>query len=577
MNWWDADPVAQPAAKLGNFWEGDARVSPPKPVGAAMSVNNPPTMIGPGPRTSHSPNASPSWGQVAGDFVTNLPRSLRDDVIVPTYEALRYRPVETAKSVLDVLAGVSEILPQPRMTEEARRERNALAAKYPVREAREARSKAAAAAVWQDFVDAYGSEEALKNTLANHPGRFVMDASTLGTAGGAAPGRVVQVVARAGAVIDPLTQTGNVIKGAGKLTDVAGSNVLGMTTGAGSESIRAAGRAGREGGATGKAFTDNMRGNVPIEDIVVLAKSGLEEIRKDRAAAYKAGKADLSKDATVLDFTNIDASVAKASDVGEYRGRSGSGPAQTTEPKAVAITQEMTDSINAWKQLDPAEFHTPEGLDALKRRLGNIRDSTQQGSPDRVAADRIYRAVRDEVAAQAPGYAKMMEDYSVASDKIKEVTKTFSLGEKATGDTAARKLQSATRDGAQTSWRKRGELLNELATYEPDLPYAIAGQSLNALAPRGLVARAGSMYAGGSAIAGLLANPLSALPTIASLPAFSPRIIGEVVYLGGKAVGSVDQVAKVLGITPARLRAGELGAYQAGRNEETTGNALRVQ
>ena len=354
----------------------------------------------------------------------------------------------------------------------------------------------------------------------------------------------------------------------GRVIEPVVSNVLGMTTGAGTESIRAAARAGKKGGAAADAFTDNMRGNVPIEEIVDTAKSALEKIRQERAAAYKAGKANLAQDATVLNFDNIDSAVAKASDIGEYRGRSGTGPAMSTEPKAVAITAEMTDSVNAWKQLDPAEFHTPEGLDALKRRLGNIRDSTPPRTPERVAADRIYRAVRDEVGQQAPGYFKMMEDYARSSDKLKEVTKTFSLGDMSTWDTAARKLQAATRDNANTSWRSRGELLNELAAYEPSLPYAISGQSLNALAPRGLVGRGGVMAMG----AGAVSNPLNLL----SLPAFSPRIVGETVYLGGKAAGKIDDVAGALGIDAATLRAAAQASFQAGR-ATTQPNMLRVQ
>lgn len=561
---WDAFPDVPPKADTwAAFPDAPARAAP-QPVGAAMSVNNPPPQIGPGPRTSQMPNASPSWGQVAVDFVTNLPRSLRDDVIVPTYEAITQRPVETAKNVLDVATGALENLPQPRMTEE---KRNALALANPEREVARERSKAAAAAFGQDYIDAYGSEEVLKNTLSHHPGRVLMDASTLGSVGGTLPGRVGQISGRVGAALDPLTQAGNVVKLGAKGVEKVTSNALGMTTGAGPESIRAAGRAGRKGGDAAKAFTENMRGDVPIENIVDLAKAGLEKIRLERADAYKAGKADLSKDKTVLDFNDIDAKVSKASEIGTYKG-------QTTEPKAVAITKEMTDSIDAWKALDPAEFHTPEGLDALKRNLGNIRDSTQYGTPDRVAADRIYRAVRDEIAAQAPGYAKMMEDYAKSSEKIKEVTKTFSLSEKATGDTAARKLQSATRDGAQTSWRKRGELLNELATHEPDLPYAIAGQSLNALMPRGLVARGGGMYAAGSAGAGILANPLSAIPGAASLAAFSPRIVGETVYFGGKAMGSVEKFADMLGVDAAALRTAGQGSFQAGRADDIRSRAL---
>jgi hypothetical protein len=79
------------------------------------------------------------------------------------------------------------------------------------------------------------------------------------------------------------------VQKAGKLTEPPASNVLGFTTGAGTENVRAAGRAGLEGGKAAAA----LRANVPIDQIVDLAKSGLEKIKAERAEAYKAGKVDL--------------------------------------------------------------------------------------------------------------------------------------------------------------------------------------------------------------------------------------------------------------------------------------------
>lgn len=590
------DPPKAAGLPPGFVLDAAPPAAAPKPVGAAMSVNNPPPKMlmqppgedadraaleNPGtplpnarPDTSQRPVAPPpqaapqqgrTWGNVLGEAVTNIPESAGHFAAATVQPVLH--PVDTGNALLALGKGVaSKAMPEEKTFTPGGTGKPKFRAVVQTPDAlkRKAETEAPADAVGAFFADRYGSVDGFKNALATDPVGVAADVATVLTMGGGmlvrAPGVIgqgAQIIQRAGAAIDPLTQTGNVLKLAGKGVEKVASNALGMTTGAGPESIRAAGRAGREGGAAAEAFTENMRGNVPIETIVDLAKSGLEKIRKERADAYKAGKADLSKDATVLDFSSIDAAVAKGSEVGEYRGRSGTGPAMTTEPKAVAITKEMTDSIDAWKKLDPAEFHTPEGLDALKRTIGNIRDSTQYGSPERVAADRIYRAVRDEVAAQAPGYSKMMEDYAKSSEKIKEVTKDFSLGERATGETAARKLQSATRDGAQTSWRKRGELLNELATHEPTLPYAIAGQATNALAPRGIVARGGSMIAAG----GVLANPLNALP----LAAFSPRIVGETVYLGGKAVGGIEDVASYLGMSASSLRALGQASFQAGR------------
>ena len=76
-----------------------------------------------------------------------------------------------------------------------------------------------------------------------------------------------------------------------------------------------------------------------------------------------------------------------------------------------------------------------------------------------------------------------MGDYSKASEGINEAVKTFSLKERGSADTAIRKLQSTTRNHVQANYGQRTRVMDELAGYEPGLPYAVAGQAMNALAP----------------------------------------------------------------------------------------------
>lgn len=505
--------------------------------------------------TNQPPASGRSWMTVPREALSNLPASAGNFVNALVQPIIH--PIDTGKALVSLADAVGSKISRPG---------NLLRVgdPEPTPEQLKARAEreAPADAVGQFLVDRYGSEEGIKNTLATDPVGVMADVATVLTGGGAAAarapgivGKVGQVTGKLGAAIDPLTIAGDAVKGAGRLAEPVISNTLGMTTGAGTESVRVAGRAGREGGDAAKTFTANMRGDVPVDQIVDMAKSGLEKIRQERAEAYKAGKVDLSKDKTVIPFDDIDAAIGKASEVGAFKGVNINRPAGKTMDEISAIVSE-------WKALDPAEFHTPEGLDALKRSIGAVRDSAEHGTPARVAADRVYNAVKTEIETQAPAYAKMMEDYARSSEKLKEVTRTFSLGERATGETAARKLQAATRDGAQTSWRNRGELLEELSKYVPDLPYAIAGQSTNALAPRGIVGR-------GGLTASLIANPANALLA----PAFSPRFVGETVYLGGKAIGTIDDVADALGITTNALRGIGQAAFQAGRTE----NVMRAR
>lgn len=397
------------------------------------------------------------------------------------------------------------------------------------------------------FSDRFGSLRRIRNSLISDPVGMAADAATVATGGAALPGRAGLIAGKVASAVDPIAQTGNALKLAGKGGEVLASNALGMTTGAGTQSVRTAARAGREGGEKAEAFTQNMRGHVPVSDVVDTAKDAVGQMRVDRSKAYKEGMADLSKDKTVMDFAPIDNAVDKAANVGSFKG-------QTVEPRAQELVAEMRSTVNEWKALDPAEFHTPEGIDALKRRLGNLRDATQPGTPERVAADRVYKAVRDQLADQAPGYAKTMEAYQQASDKLNETTRTLSLTERASGDTAARKLVSATRTNVQTNFGGRQKLIDALAELEPTLPYQIAGQGMNTLAPRGLVARLAAM---GTA-------PVNAF----ALPGFSPRLVGEGAYYAGKGAGLTEKAANALRITEENMRRAGRGSYQAGRLQE---------
>lgn len=541
----------QPAAPPPGFVLDAPPSATPKPVAAAMSVNNPP-LVAPGPRTTEQPTPPKPWGDVATEAVQNLPSSAGNFVhslVQPFVD-----PAGTVKAIYDIDAGVKSKIVSPAVNA-GLQVVNAFAPQTAQRWAKDyrdfrGRTEQGADAAGQYFGNRYDGVENIKNAIATDPVGVLADVSTVASGGASLPGRAGTMAAKVAAMTDPVTQTGNAIKLAGKGAEAVTSNALGMTTGAGKESVRAAARAGAEGGENAKAFTDAMRGNTAIDDTVSTAKQAVDAVRKERSDAYRAGMADLSKDKTVMDFAPIDAAVDKASQVGSFKG-------VTVEPKAQGIVAEMRGTIEDWKKLDPAEYHTPEGIDALKRALGNIRDSAPHGTPERVAADRVYNAVRGELTKQAPDYAKTMEAYAQASDNLKEVTRTLSLGEKATGDTAGRKLLSATRNNAQTNYGQRINMIEALAEHEPTLPYAIAGHAMNSLAPQGVIGR-------GGLVGSVVANPMNAF----AAPVFSPRIVGEGAYYAGKGAGLIDNALALLRINEQNARRGGQAAYQSGRQQE---------
>ena len=299
-------------------------------------------------------------------------------------------------------------------------------------------------------------------------------------------------------------------------------NTLGASTGAGAEAVGTAYQAGKRGSVD---FLDNMRGNVPMEEVLGKAKAALGQMRQDRGNAYRSGMAAVSGDKTVIPFAPIEQAMNKLKSMGSYKG-------QVINKNAAASVDELDSIVSQWKGLDPAEYHTPEGLDALKKAIGDVRDSLQFGTPARSAADGVYNAVKNEILDQAPTYSKVMKDYQEASQLVSEIERTLSQGQKASADTAMRKLQSLMRNNVNTNYGNRLDLARQLEQKGgQSILDDVAGQALNSVTPRGLQ--------GGVNAGALLAAYPTGGASLAAMPLTSPRLVGEAAY----ALGSVGRKA----------------------------------
>lgn len=314
---------------------------------------------------------------------------------------------------------------------------------------------------------------------------------------------------------------------------------LGISTGAGEEAFKQAYQAGKTGN---QAFLANMKGEVPIDDVLNQAKNSLSIMRENKNALYRSGMEDISKDKTILDFTKIDDRLKEVSNVGLYKG-------QTINENAVKTLQEIRDSVSKWKSLDPNEFHTPEGIDALKQKVGSLLEDIPYGTKARVVADDIYHSIKGTIAEQAPTYNKVMKEYSESADLIKEIEKSLSLGNKSSAATAINKLQSLMRNNVNTNYGYRQQMANELMNKGGgDLMPALAGQALNSWTPRGLVGQ--GLDAG--ALLTLLGGASQLPGTAATMATTSPRLMGNVVYGAGRVASKItpeqERLAKLLSI-----------------------------
>lgn len=313
---------------------------------------------------------------------------------------------------------------------------------------------------------------------------------------------------------------------AGKALSAVGPlarRTFGATTGVGDEALAQAFKAGKSGGASAESFTKAMRGESNMDDVLTAAKQNLSDMVQQKQAAYRQGMVDIKSDKSILDFGGIDSALGKSFGMVSFKG-------QAKNPKAAQALQEVADEINTWKQLDPAEFHTPEGLDALKQKVGSILESLPfEQKTARQAVGDVYNSIKTEINKQAPKYSAVMRDYSDASDLIKEVERSLSLGQKASADTSMRKLQSLMRNNVNTSYGYRDQLARQLesAGGRSIMP-GLAGQALSEWTPRGLQRAGAAVTGGGLAMTGNI-------PAAAGLAAISsPRLAGETAYLLGK-------------------------------------------
>lgn len=362
---------------------------------------------------------------------------------------------------------------------------------------------------------ATGGKELAKNLLTRATGGAIT--------GGASAGLVDPSQAKDGAIIGgalppAIAVAGKIGSTVGKGISSATKNVLGLTTGVGAEPISQAFKAGKTGN---KAFIDNLKGDVPLTDVLDNAKAGLQAMNAAKQAEYRSGMVPIKGDKSVLSLSGISKAVDDASQVATYKG-------QVKNESANAAIEKMRAVVDEWKQLDPTEFHTPEGLDALKQKLGGILETIPFNEKSaRMAASKVYNATKAEIESQAPTYAKVMKGYQTASDQISEIERALSLGDRASKDTAMRKLQSLMRNNVQTNYGNRLNLATALEDQGGvELMPALSGQALNSWTPRSLAGQGGGIAAGLMS----LTNP----SMLAALPFQSPRVVGSLAYGAGR-------------------------------------------
>lgn len=462
------------------------------------------------------PSADPGLGEVASGAVQNfLPSAGR---VITDTAAPFMAPVETAKNVLRLAAGVGEkLIPG------------------------EQRHEPIADAVGAHFADRYGSAAGFKRAVRDDPAGVMADLSVPLSAGGSVAARAPGIVGKVGRAaqiaggIEPVNAVVQTARGAAKYVP----HVVGAHTGVGQTPLHVAYEAGKAGGTRADQLATNMReGGSPAAMLEVVddARKGMSKAYAERGAQYRSDMSAIDNVAGPVNpnvFQSIGKAAGKSLNMHRFNGIDFS-------PKTLPVRKEIYDTVVKWGNRDPQTFHTPAGLDKMKREIGDIRDSYDVKTPEFKAANDVYKAIDAEIDKLFPDYAVAMHAYSENSKKLDNLSRTLSLGGKATDDTALRKLQSSMRDNVNTSYGGRMSLIDDLSRHVPGLKERLAGQALSSPIPRGLSKHFGVGQLGTAATLAMH-NPLLGAPLALTALFSSPRLMGEAALLSGRAVGGVSR------------------------------------
>ena len=328
------------------------------------------------------------------------------------------------------------------------------------------------------------------------------------------------------------------------ITRTLGESV-GATTGTGYGVIKSAYEATSAGGEKSRAFLDSMRGKISPEKIVSDAKTALGVIASNRREAYQQQLKVIAGDTTKYDIKPIINEVSdqlKKFNVGISKdgvldfSRSTIRFDKPSQKEVETIVREM-EKFGLRKG-----DRTAIGIDNLKRALGDLYSESSNVRAFTAAVGKKARSI----LSQVKGYDDLAKNYGEQTGLIKEISKSLSLGDKASVDTAFRKLSSALR----TNNEFRRQLVQELDDASGGfLSSEIAGQQLSEFLPRGLIRPVGAV--GG---VGALAGGTALLPLLKLAAVTSPRIVGEVLAGLGMSRRMVNGLCQALESATGKLR-----------------------
>lgn len=296
-----------------------------------------------------------------------------------------------------------------------------------------------------------------------------------------------------------------------------GFELEGALTGTSQETLEQAFQASMKGGKDLDQFTQALRGQVTPENLVDNVRESINKVQSANSAEYAQRLAPIISES--VDTSNIVSKVqSKLNDFGVKVKKDGLDFSESrfrTVPAAQTKIQQAFDEVI---QLgDNATLSQVDITRQALRELTLVGDDASARSANSLIQEAIS-SVRD-AGKQIKGYETLLKNFGENAEFLDEITRSLASGDRATIDTAYRRLATS----LKTNNERRMNLIKELDEATDGAILAnISGQQLSELLPRGLFKYIGAGLAG----AGLATGGV-AVGIIPTLVLASPRVVGE--------------------------------------------------
>lgn len=431
--------------------------------------------------------------------------------------------------------------------------------------AQKAKTEALVNALGNHYATVYGSPKGFKKALATDPASIAMDASVPLTLGGDAladaagvTGRIASTASKVGSYMDPVQLALKVAKATTVGAKVAGKNIPGiasiipvaqsLSTGKSIDALTKAAQVETSGNPVLQhAFQSHLNGSAPPTEIVDAAQGALDQIAKKRGADYVQNMTKITGgNLPPISWAPVNSALSDARSAVRITDPT-TGVSSVINEGADNALDDIQKKIDFYQaQPTGSVFGNLTGFDALKRSIGDIRNTYKNDPVAYQKATQMYNSVLGAIKDQHSDYSDAMKDYGDASDQLNQIRGTFGLKNGANDEMVLRRLLNTKTSGNKQS------LLAQLSEHDPRIPYMLAGHELNPVLPGGL--RQALNFAAAPVSFGV--NPLLAAGQAA---AASPRLMGSLNNLAGK---GANLAGKALAPIPEKT------AYYTGRADD---------